>query len=194
MTAQTPALITESELDLLEDFLFSSAVSDEALDLIGAHGLLCALNISPVEVAEAQWLELLFDGAPAWASAQQQEQILGLLRKLRQTIAQDLYSDQEILLPCELSLETEDGDEELAEITLWAQAFMEGMFLHEEKWFAEDPETVAGLLLPIMVASELFDDPEIIEIRKDRALSEEMCVQIPEVLIDLYLHFHAPEK
>lgn len=71
---------------------------------------------------------------------------------------------------------------------------MEGVFLREEQWFGDDEETVAGLLLPIMVASELFEDAEISEIRKDRALSEEMCEQIPEVLIDLYLHFHAPEK
>lgn len=193
MTAQTPALITEDELDILEEFLFSSAVSDEALDLIGAHGLLCAINISPVPVPESQWLESLFDGEPNWQSDTQKTQMLSLLRKLNHTISHDLYSDQEILLPCELTLETE-AEDDLAEITLWAQSFMEGVFLNEAQWFGDDEETVAGLLLPIMVASELFEDQEIIDIRKDRALSEEMCEQIPEILIDLYLHFHAPEK
>lgn len=192
MTVQT-ALITEDELDILEEFLFSPAVSEEALDLISAHGLLCAINISPVDVPESEWLELLFDGEPKWESDAQKSQMLDLLRKLYRTIGSDLYSDQEILLPCELTLETED-DEELPEITLWAQSFMEGVFLREEKWFGDDEESVAGLLLPIMVASDLFDDTEITDIRKDRALSEEMCEQIPEVLIDLYLNFHAPEK
>lgn len=192
MTVQT-ALITEDELDILEEFLFSPAVSEEALDLISAHGLLCAINISPVDVPESEWLELLFDGEPKWESDAQKSQMLDLLRKLYRTIGSDLYSDQEILLPCELTLETED-DEDLPEITLWAQSFMEGVFLREEKWFGDDEESVAGLLLPIMVASDLFDDTEITDIRKDRALSEEMCEQIPEVLIDLYLNFHAPEK
>ncbi|MGB2130068.1 MAG: UPF0149 family protein, partial [Marinobacterium sp.] len=56
MTANI-ALITEEELDRLEEFLFSPAVSDEALDLIGAHGFLCALNISPETTAEAEWME-----------------------------------------------------------------------------------------------------------------------------------------
>lgn len=93
MTAQTAALITEDELDLLEEFLFSSAVSDEALDLIGAHGLLCAINISPAEVPEPEWLESLFDGEPQWQSEEQKTQILGLLRKLKHTISHDLYSD-----------------------------------------------------------------------------------------------------
>jgi uncharacterized protein len=44
------------------------------------------------------------------------------------------------------------------------------------------------------VASDLFDEGEVKDIRKDRALSEEMCEQIPEILIDLYLQFNAPEK
>ena len=43
MNANMPALITEEELDRLEEFLFSAAVSDEALDLIGAHGFLLSL-------------------------------------------------------------------------------------------------------------------------------------------------------
>ncbi|KDE39010.1 MAG: YecA family protein [Nitrincola lacisaponensis] len=186
-------LITEAELDQLEAFLFSSAVSEDSLDLIGTHGLLCALNISPVKVPEQEWLDLLFDSEPKWETETQKSEIIGLLRKLNHTIGQDLYNDQETLLPCELTLDT-DEDEDEPELTIWAQSFMEGVFMREEDWFGDDEETVAGLLLPIMVASELFDDPEIAEIRQDRALSEEMAEQIPELLVDLYLYYHAPEK
>lgn len=186
-------LITEAELDQLEAFLFSSAVSEDSLDLIGTHGLLCALNISPTKVPEQEWLDLLFDSEPKWESAEQKELIIGLLRKLHFTIGQDLYNDQETLLPCELTLDA-DEDEDEPELTIWAQSFMEGVFMREEDWFGNDEETVAGLLLPIMVASELFDDPEILEIRQDRALSEEMAEQIPELLVDLYLYYHAPDK
>lgn len=186
-------LITEAELDQLEAFLFSSAVSEDSLDLIGTHGLLCALNISPVKVPEQEWLDLLFDSEPKWETETQKSEIIGLLRKLHHTIGQDLYNDQETLLPCELTLDA-DEDEDEPELTIWAQSFMEGVFMREEDWFGDDEETVAGLLLPIMVASELFDDPEIAEIRQDRALSEEMAEQIPELLVDLYLYYHAPEK
>jgi uncharacterized protein len=186
-------LITEAELDQLEAFLFSSAVSEDSLDLIGTHGLLCALNISPTKVPEQEWLDLLFDSEPKWESAEQKELIIGLLRKLHFTIGQDLYNDQETLLPCELTLDA-DEDEDEPELTIWAQFFMEGVFMREKDWFGTDEETVAGLLLPIMVASELFDDPEIVEIRQDRALSEEMAEQIPELLVDLYLYYHAPDK
>ncbi len=192
MTANI-ALITEDELDRLEEFLFSPAVSDEALDLIGAHGFLCALNISPEATPEAEWMEQLFDGEPKWASDAEKQEIQELLRKLYRTIGNDLYNDQEIFLPCELTLEPED-DEEVTELTTWAQAFMEGVFQKEDKWFGDDEETVAGLLLPVMVASDLFEDEDVEEISRDRALREEMAVQIPEILIDLYLLFHAPNK
>ena len=195
MTAASTGLITEAELDQLEAFLFSSAVSEDALDLIGTHGLLCALNISPEKVPEQEWLDLLFDSEPNWESDAQKTDITGLLRKLYETIGHDLYNDQETLLPCELTLDTDEEDEEdTTELTIWAQSFMEGVFMREEKWFGDDEETVAGMLLPIMVASELFDDPEILEIRQDRALSEEMAEQIPELLVDLYLYYHAPDK
>ncbi|KAA0873959.1 YecA/YgfB family protein [Nitrincola tapanii] len=193
MNTNAQGLITEAELDDLEAFLFSDSVSEDALDLIGAHGLLCAVNISPVEIPEAEWMALLFDSEPEWASEEEKNHYQTLLRKLHKTLASDLYNDQETLLPCELTLDT-DEDEDLPELTIWAQSFMEGVFLREEEWFGRDEETVAGMLLPIMVASELFEDTEILEIRQDRALSEEMAEQIPELLVDLYLYFHAPDK
>lgn len=187
------ALITEDELDDLEAFLLSDAVPETALDLIGAHGLLCALNIAPKPTPASEWMAMVFDGQPRWESDAQRATIEELLSKLDKTISNDLSSEEEVPLPLDLTLETE-SDDETAETTLWAEGFMEGVFLNEALWFERDEETVAGLLLPIMVASELFDDPEIQDIRKDRSLSQEMCDQIPEVLVDLYLLYHAPEK
>lgn len=187
------ALITEDELDDLEAFLLCDAVPETALDLIGAHGLLCALNIAPKPTPAAEWMAMVFDGQPNWESDAQRATIEELLSKLDKTISNDLSSEEEVPLPLDLTLETE-SDDETAETTLWAEGFMEGVFLNEALWFERDEETVAGLLLPIMVASELFDDPEIKDIRKDRSLSQEMCDQIPEVLVDLYLLYHAPEK
>ncbi len=189
--SNTVALISEQELDLLENFLLSDQVAESALDLVGAHGLLCALNISPERTPEAEWIDLVFDGTPNWESDAQASEMTNLLRKLNSTISNDLYGDQEILLPCELTVDT---DEEVAELQIWAEGFMEGVFLHEDSWFGDEEEEVAGLLLPVMVVSDLFEEQEIRDIRKDRALTEEMCDQIPEVLIDLYLHFHAPDK
>lgn len=189
------AALTDAELDQLEQFIFSDAVSEDSLDLIGIHGFLCALNIGPEEIDEKEWLEVLFDGMPNWESADQAAQITHLLQRWKGTIHSDLYSDNELEMLCDLTLVPEEGEEE-ADLEVWAQAFMEGVFLREEQWFAEGSakeEIIAELMLPIMVISGLFDDKEFRQMRNDKRISEQMAEQIPELLVDLYLQFHAPE-
>lgn len=186
--------LTDSELDQLDDFLYSDHVSEDCLDLIGVHGLFCALNISPAPLAEETWLELVFDETPKWQSEAQQAEIMSLLKRFYTSIGANFYSDGEIELPCELSLDPEE-DEDIAPLAWWSQAFMEGVFTQEDEWFADKADDdVAQMLLPMMVASELFDEDDINKIRDDEKLCAEMCSQIPELLVDLYLHFHAPEK
>ncbi len=189
--------LNDDELDRLEDFLFSDAVSEDSLDLIGIHGLFCALAIGPEPVPEQDWLRLVLDGEPRWASGAERSEITGLLKQWYQSIASDLYTDEEMDLPCDATLVLEDEDREsgIAPLTLWAEAFMEGVFLHEELWFApEREEQVAELMLPIMVASDLFEEDDILQIRNDKRLCEQMVAQIPDLLVDLYLVFHTPEK
>ncbi len=74
-------------------------------------------------------------------------------------------------------------------------ALLEGHLLDEDRWFQEHEQEVCELLLPLMLASGLFDDePEFREILKDPKLAEDMCSQIPEVLMELYLMFNSPEE
>lgn len=190
--AMLNAPLTDAELDELEAFMFSDAVSEDALDLIGTHGYMCALNISPVKISEKQWLQELFDGTPEYSSDTEKARIEDLLKRLYFSIGSDLYNDQDMLMPCELTLETE-SDEEQADLTTWSQSFMEAVFLKEDEWFNHQAEEeVAELMLPIMITSELFEDPEFAKMREDQRLCDEMCRNIPELLIDLYLLFHAP--
>ncbi len=185
--------LTDEELDELEAFLFSDAVSEDALDLVGTHGYFCALNISPVKISEKQWLQELFDGSPEYSTEAEKARIEGLLRRFYFSIGSDLYNDQDMLLPCDLTLVPEDDEDEQSYLTSWAQAFMEGVFLKEDEWFNHQAEEeVAELMLPIMIASELFDDEEFIKMREDTKLCDEMCSTIPDLLVDLYLLFHAP--
>ena len=195
MSATFNLELTSDELDTLDDFLYSDAVSEESLDLVGVHGLFTACNISPKKVEEADWYELIFDEEPQWESSQQKDEILGLLRRLYQFVHSNLYSDQEIDLPLDLTLEPEE-DEEVSALTWWCQAFMEGVFLNEDAWFNhQQEEEVAESLLPIMVLSDLFnDDPEMKATRKNEKACEEMAQQVPDLLVDLFLLFHAPAK
>lgn len=188
------APLSDDELDRLENFIFSDVVSEDSLDLIGIHGFLCALNISPVPAAEEDWMDVLFDGVPKWTSAEQEKEITSTLNRWKSSIYSDLSNDSELGMPCELTLETKNEESELE---IWAQAFMEGVFLNEDEWFSEGTskeETVAELMLPIMVVSNLFDEKEFKEIRKNSAVAEQMANEIPDILVDLFLLFHAPEK
>ena len=188
------APLSDDELDRLETFIFSDVVSEDSLDLIGIHGFLCALNISPVPAAEEEWMDVLFDGVPKWTSTEQEKEITSTLNRWKSSIYSDLSNDSELGMPCELTLETKNEESELE---IWAQAFMEGVFLNEDEWFSEGTskeETVAELMLPIMVVSNLFDEKEFKDIRKNRAVTEQMANEIPDILVDLFLLFHAPEK
>jgi uncharacterized protein len=73
---------------------------------------------------------------------------------------------------------------------------MEGVFMTEQYWFeSEKEEVVAELLLPIMVASDLFDDEEVVQIRESEKLTNSCIAQIPEVVTDLFLVLRTePEK
>ncbi|WP_027857105.1 YecA/YgfB family protein [Marinobacterium jannaschii] len=193
MTAMNNQALTGAEIDTLDDFLYSDAAPEEALDFVGVHGLFCALNISSAEVDRDSRLALVFDGEPAWESDDQKTEIISLLDRLYQNIGSTLYNDQPMDFPCYLTLEKdEEGDD--SQLIFWSQAFMEAVFEQEEHWFGAREEEVVEMLLPVMVASDLFEEPEFKEIRKNAALAEEMVAQIPELLVDLYLYFHAPDK
>ena len=179
------------QLDRLQQFLDADDLHDEALDYLAGHGFLTALSISPVEVAEDEWIAELFSEEPNYVDDEQKRDIEGTLRELKAHISRELSSDEDLEPPCELSL----GDEpDYSDLRSWCVGFLEGVFLREEDWFSAEEEIVSELLLPIMVGSGLFEDqPEFAEIAKDQDMVEDMMEHIPEVLTQLFLLFHAPE-
>ena len=191
--AVTP--LTDDELDRLDDFFYSDAVPEETLDLIGVHGLLCAINIGPEAIPQEEWMDAIFDGeTPSWQSDEEKAEIEDLLARLSKEIASTLYNDEALDIPCELTIVPEKG-EELSDLVAWTQSFMEGVFLREEQWLdGPQADLAAELLLPFMVISDLFEEKEMQQMRKDKSICAGMCAQLPELLIDLYLMFHAPEK
>ncbi|PXF33181.1 hypothetical protein WH50_00200 [Pokkaliibacter plantistimulans] len=181
--------LTDEEFEKLEDFLFSPAVSEEAMDYIGIHALLTAVAICPKPISKSTWMESIFVEAPKWESAEQQTFVEGLLDRELACILEELEGEEPVELPCDLTLEDEDGL-----LTSWCQAFIEGVYLEEAAWFNDHEAEVAELMLPIMVASDLFDDPDMQAIRKNKQLTEQFCSEIPDILTDIYLLFRAPAE
>jgi uncharacterized protein len=186
-------LLDDEQLDRLDDFLASDQVDEDALDLISAHGFLVALAVGPSEVPPTQWLAELFHGEPRYADETQRDDIIHLLTLLRDNAMAVLEQGGLPELPFELTLggipaeETPIGD--------WCAGFMEGVFCDESAWFQDDEETAATLLLPFMLLSGLFDDePDMAEMAGDLERQEALVTQLPELVLDLYLHYRVPPE
>lgn len=192
-TPQPEPLLDDDQLDRLDDFLSSERAGEDALDLIGSHGFLVALAVAPSEADPAAWVAELFQGEPDFQDASEREEILGLLERLRRNAIAALEQGQLPELPFDLTLgdlpaeETPIGD--------WCAGFMEGVFLDEATWFEEDEEAAATLLLPFMALSGLFDDePDMAEFAGDGPRLEALAGQLPELVLDLYLHYRVPPE
>ncbi len=194
--AETPLpqpLLEDEALELLDDFLDSERVDADALDLIGAHGFLVALAVAPRETPAASWVAELFHGEPVFADEAERETILGLLERLRQSAIEVLEAGGLPELPFELELA--DSTPEETPIGDWCAGFMEGVFLDEAAWFSDDEEAAATLLLPFMLLSGLFDDePDMAELAGDITRLEGLVTQLPELVLDLYLHYRVPPE
>ncbi|MBB3230263.1 YecA family protein [Halomonas stenophila] len=190
---QPQPLLDDEALDRLDDFLESDRVDADALDLIGAHGFLVALAVAPRDVPAATWVAELFHGEPSFADEAEREAMLGRLETLRRNAIAVLEGGGLPELPFDLALgglppeETPIGD--------WCAGFMEGVFLDETAWFAEDEEAAATLLLPFMLLSGLFaEEPDMAELANDGERLEALVAQLPELVLDLYLHYRVPPE
>ncbi|WP_426416821.1 YecA family protein [Aestuariirhabdus sp. LZHN29] len=175
----------------LENYFGSDQLPEDALDLMESHGFLTALNIAPNALKNTQWLTELFggeipDSGPATA-------ICDELIALKDSIHRTLYSDTDLLFPCEL-----DAGEELDESDLraWCIGFIAAHFLDEESWYERDEELASELLLPFLVLSGLLEDEseEFAAMAADQSLVTDMAQQLPQVLTELYLLYQAPEE
>jgi uncharacterized protein len=185
-----PAL-DEDELELLGQMLEDEMERQESFDFFEAHGLLTALKTGPAPLEWPEIYDIIFPEKTAF-SDKKLEQVKRLLRKLSYEIQAWLDSGQDFPVPCDLTLQVEDDDEEGAAIEGWAAGFMAGILQNEAAWYGDDEEKMAEWIFPIMYVSGLFsEEPEMAEIDEDETLSNQMCVNIPPAIVEMFLHFHA---
>lgn len=185
--------LADEGLARLDEYLSSEPLGEETPDLIGVHGYLVALAVSPREIPDEQWITELFESEPPFKNAAERSEILGLLARFKTQAGDILERGQWIELPFDTELD-EDGDMAAA-IEDWCAGFMQGVFLEEGAWFSQDEAHVAALLLPFMALSGLFDDePEMEEMVAEDSQFSRLAGQLPELILDLYLHFRVPPE
>ncbi|MBM6549919.1 YecA family protein [Marinomonas ostreistagni] len=186
--------LDDLELEELENFLDSDAVHEDCQNFVMAHGFLTALAICPNSPQPSHWLPIVFEETPDFTSESEQKHIENLLIRLLSDIQKELESEEDFLVPCEIEVSSDPN--ELSELEEWSSGFMEGVFFTERSWFESEKEAeIAELLLPFMVASGLFEDEEVQQIRESEKLTQSCIEQIPQLVTDLFLVLRTePEK
>jgi len=181
-------MLERDEFSALSNMLESDKLGDECLDFIELHGYLCAAIISPIDTSVKQLMpEILGEGNTKLNLA-----IYNMLEedisRLYDAISRRLLTSEPLELPCEI--EVGEDDDSPSDLERWCMAFVEKHLLEEEAWFSENESAVAEMMLPIIAASGIFEEPEINSIRKDETLFISMLEHIPEVVVDLFGLFH----
>lgn len=185
---------TPNDYDLLTGFFDSEMAGEEALDAVASLGFITAQVISPAPFPASEWLtHLLGETAPELTESERAE-LNAMLERTSQEIDRGFQESDEDAYSLPMALELGDEPDE-SDLRSWCVGFLLGQMEQEEAWFSKDEHFVSELLLPLMVISGLFrEEGEIAEIEADTQLVDDMCLQLPEVLTELYLHFQAPEE
>ncbi|HTN35112.1 MAG TPA: YecA family protein [Marinobacter sp.] len=180
-------MLSDSDIEALEDILFAEPWSEDALDFFGLHGVVCASVVGPVELSVEDIFRLVTntDTVPEGGVPEAFKRCVG---QLALAMAHSLDMGQALELP-----EPEDGDPMNA-LENWCAGFVDTFLEHEEEWLERSSEEeTADLMIPMLTLSGLFDDEDFQTVRKSEKLSRQMADAIPDVLTDLYLLFHAPD-
>ncbi len=179
-------MLSNSDIEALEDILFSEPWGDEAVDFFGLHGIVCASVVGPVEL-NADDIFALATGIEPSSAIKTPEVFRTSVDQLARKMSQALDMGQALELP-----EPEDGDPMNA-LENWCAGFVDTFIEHEDAWLEVDEKEAADLLVPMLTLSGLFEDEDFQKVRNDEALAGQMSDAIPDCLTDLYLLFHAPD-
>lgn len=184
--------LSASEIDQLEEILFSEQLNDEALDYFGLHGLVCADVTGPITISEPELLTLVLGtDETTLISDESAKYILSCIQKIAQSIQSAIDEGSEIELPYQFESNDDENSHFDDCLESWCGGYMEGFFHTEQEWFTKGEDVAAELLLPIMALSGLFESDEFTQIRANAKLTAQFEEIIPEQLVDIYLFYHS---
>ena len=179
-------MLSNSDIDALEDILFAEPWGEDALDFFGFHGVVCASVVGPAELS-AEEIFRLATGVQAVPDSGVPEVFSRCVQQLASAMAHALDMGQALELP-----EPEDGDPMNA-LENWCAGFVDTFLEREEEWLeAASEEETADLLVPMLTLSGLFEDEDFQNVRNSEKLSRQMADATRDSLTDRDLLFHAP--
>lgn len=164
---------------------------ENAHSVIGTHGFITAITMSPIHRELEEWLPHLLDAEAVFASNEEAEAIKKALKHIVYQLEQSLNSGDLPDLPISLEWNNPDLQEAIED---WCVGFMDGVFIDEDLWYQKQEEDVAHLLLPMAAISNVFDDPDLEKLMEDDKKAQSLASQIRENLLDLYLILHQEDE
>ena len=174
----------ESDLGLLETFLLSDNVSEDAMLLSELDGYLTGIVVGPEMIMPSEWTPLIWGSMPPdFVSESQASSIMSLIMARYNQIIEDLTFGSEEYEPI-LAFDT-DGSQ-FAEI--WAEGFMAAVGLRGDAWspiFESTAGAAASLIMALTIPEmmeDFADDEDTAEVTK--AISKDLSTSV--VAIDRF--------
>jgi uncharacterized protein len=129
-------MLSEDELEELDDFLLSDEMPENCMDVFTLDGFLAAIVLTPQPILPSQWLPWVWDmdkgeEAPAFADLEQGRRILGYLMRYYNTVLSSIEGGW--FEPLLLQLEQPDGSE-FYDAEDWCLGFIVGTALFQNHW------------------------------------------------------------
>lgn len=159
-------VLSDAEIDELDDFLMSDDTPDNCMDLPALDGFLAALVLNPRPIMPSEYLPWIWDmeegcDAPSFASVEQANHILQLVMRYYNGVLDAIANDD--FAPLFYILDDEEGGYDAQS---WSEGFMRGVYLFSEPWI-EIFEKHHALIAP-MVLLGTQSGSEMLEARVDR--------------------------
>lgn len=184
------ARFTEADLDRLEELLDSAIFNDQAMQLDELQALICAVLSGPEPVPTSVWLTAALGESPAYASAEQANEVLTLIMGFYNAIAATLQQDE----PWELILYPFADDPGELDFAAWADAYIYGTQLGND-WYefaGDQAEDLSELLQSLFLLNGMLkEDAEKNHERWMSLTDEKLAIsraqeELPELVSAIY--------
>ncbi len=189
--------LSEEELDELDRFLMSDAVSDETMVLDSLDGYLTAIIIGPTTFEFDEWFPFIWgpseEHIPQFPSKEEAQYIVDMIIRHFNSIVDVLERDPDAASP--LITVVEDPDEGVTlDGELWAYGFMVGVDLCKEDWnpLIQDSEGAQAFLPIFLLGSDEISD-DYTELVDALEKSAELAEFIPDSIAWIY-RFWQPHR
>ncbi len=164
--------LSEEEIEELDGFLMSGAISFETMSIDELDGYLTAIVIGPTRLNFDQWFPGIWGGddAPDFDSPEEAKHIIELIVRLINGIVTEFNDDPDDIAPLFVTSTYPDDTHEFTDATLWTHGFLKGIELSKNDWqpFFDDPDG-QNVLRPIYLLGS-----------DDVTLEEEALTETPE--------------